>query len=186
MWRYFFAALLAAQLLALSSLTALAQGVSFFDSDKAPGIASLGVGAFNITKQGRGDQAALFQLDLVPDFTLVSFGEHAFVHPYIGGWVTTDAGRMAYGGLQVLVPLGDHLEARPFFAVGAFDEGDGEDLRSTALFHLGLTLFYVTQAGWRFGASFTHQSHGELLSSDNNPGSNNVLLGIAVPFDKLF
>jgi hypothetical protein len=70
--------------------------------------------------------------------------------------------------------------------VGAFNEGDGEDLRSTELFHLGLTLFYVTQDRWRFGASFTHQSHGELLSSDNKPGSNNVLINITVPFDKLF
>jgi hypothetical protein len=186
MWRHFPTALLAAQvLLALSSLPALAQGLSFFDSDKVQGIASLGIGAFNVTNEGRGDQATVFQLDLVPDFTLVSFAEHVFVHPYLGGWVTTDAGRMAYGGLQVLVPIGDEFEVRPFLALGAFDEGGGEDLRNTALVHLGVTLFYVTRSGWRFGSSFTHQSHGG-MSSGNNPGSNSALINIAVPFDALF
>lgn len=182
----FVIALLATQVVqAVASVPALAQGVSFFDTDKSPGIASLGVGAFNLTNEGRGNQAAVLQLDLVPDFTLVSFGEHVFVHPYLGGWVTTDAGRMVYGGLHGLVPFGDSFEVRPFIAVGAFGEGDGEDLRSTALFHLGITFFYVTEGGWRFGASFTHQSHGDLLSSNNNPGSNNALINFAVPFDKL-
>lgn len=187
MSRAVFVALLAGLLaVAVRVAPASAQGVSFLESGRAPGIAILSVGGYNIRNTGTGNNAAIFQLDLVPDFTLARVDDWFFVHPYLGGWVTTDESRMAYGGLQVLLVLAKTLEFRPFVGVGPFAKGGGEDLQSDALFHAGGTVFYVSRSGWRFGLTISHQSHGHVLTSaDDNPGSESLMFSIAVPFDKL-
>lgn len=175
---------LAAQL--LFAAPAGAQGIKFFETDAAPGVMIFNAGVFNINGS-RGGSPGVFQLDMVPDFTLVNVYEVFYLHPYVGGWVHTEGGVQAYAGFQGLLPLGDFLEARPFFAIGPYDKGSGKDLDSDFLFHLGMGLFFVTEGGWRVGATLTHQSHGEILSSDTrNPGANSILGSIAVPLDKLF
>ncbi len=180
--------LVAAFLFFIPSAPASAQEFSFFESGMAPGIASLSVGGYNLRKTtGTGNKAAIFQLDLVPDFTLMRVDDWLYVHPYVGGWVTTDESRMAYGGLQALLVLAETLEFRAFVAVGPFGKGDGEDLKSDALFHSGGTVFYVLESGWRFGATLTHQSHGHLFSSSHsNPGAESLMFSVAVPFGELF
>lgn len=163
-----------------------AQGLRFFETDAAPGVMVFNAGVFNIDGT-RGGSPAVFQLDVVPDFTLVNVYDAFYVHPYVGGWVHTEGGVQAYVGVHGLLSLGDFIEARPFVAIGPYDKGVGKDLESDVLFHLGMGLFFVTEGGWRVGATFSHQSHFELLSSDTrNPGSNNILVSVAVPLDRLF
>lgn len=180
-------ALSAAQIaLATPAAPAAAQEVSFLESGRAPSIAILSAGGYNVRNTGTGNNAAVFQLDLVPSFTLMRLGDWFAVHPYLGGWVTTDQSRMAYGGLHFRLVLAETLEFRPFVGVGPFGKGGGEDLQSDALFHAGGTVFYVTQSGWRFGITISHQSHGHVLtSSDDNPGAESLMFSVAVPFDKL-
>jgi hypothetical protein len=181
-------ALMAAQFVfSIPAAPASAQEISFFERGRAPGIASLSVGGYNVRDTGTGNNAAIFQLDLVPDFTLMRIDDWFFVHPYVGGWVTTDESRMAYGGLHFLLVLAETMEFRPFIGVGPFGKGEGEDLQSDALFHTGGTVFYVMESGWRLGVTISHQSHGHVLtSSDDNPGSESLMFSVAVPFGKLF
>lgn len=187
MFRAVFVALLAAQLvLSVPAAPAWAQEISFLENGGGAGIASLSVGRYNVRETGTRNQAAIFQLDLVPDFTLMRVDDWFFVHPYLGGWVTTDESRMAYGGLHVVLVLAESLEFRPFIGVGPYGKGDGEDLKSDALFHTGGTVYYVTESRWRLGFTITHQSHGKLLSSSTaNPGSESLMFSVAVPFGKL-
>jgi hypothetical protein len=168
--------------------SASAQEFAFFERGMAPGIVSLNVGGYNLREtSGTGNQAAIVQLDLVPDFTLMRIDDWLFVHPYAGAWVTTDESRMAYGGIHALAVLAETLEFRAFVAVGPFGKGDGEDLQSDALFHAGGTVFYVLESGWRFGFTVTHQSHGHLFSSSHaNPGAESLMFSIAVPVRNLF
>lgn len=188
MSRIVFGALLAAHFVFSGpAAPASAQEISFFESGKAPGIAILNLGGYNLRKTGTGNRAGIFQLDLVPDFTLMRIDDWFFVHPYLGGWVTTDESRMAYGGLHFLLVLAESLEFRPFVGVGPFGKGDGEDLQSDALFHTGATVFYVMESGWRLGVTISHQSHGHVLTSnDENPGSESLMFSVAVPFANLF
>jgi hypothetical protein len=188
MFRALFIAFLGGQFLfSIPAAPASAQEFSFFESGMAPGIVSLSVGGYNLRETtGTGNKAGIFQLDLVPDFTLMRVDDWLFVHPYVGGWVTTDESRMAYGGIHALLVLAERVEFRPFVAVGPYAKGDGEDLRSDGLFHTGGTVFYVLESGWRFDVTITHQSHGHLFSSTHaNPGSESVMFSIAVPFGKL-
>lgn len=181
------AVLIATLLFFLTSSSGLAQNVSFFDTKNSPSLLSFGTGVFNINDTDGGNKAALFQLDLVPGVSLVKFGDVFYVQPYVGAWATHEGSVMGYAGIQGLIPIGRSFEARPFGAIGVYDNGGGRDLKSVALFHSGISVFYVSQSGWRFGATFTHQSHGEVLSSDTeNPGANNILASIAVPWEMLF
>ena len=175
-------------LILLTSSSSVAQNVSFFDTKHSPSLLSMSAGIFNINDTDGGNKAALFQLDLVPGVSLVKFRDAFYVQPYVGVWATHQGSVMGYGGVQGLLPMGSSVEARPFVAIGAYDNGGGSrDLKSAALFHAGISLFYVSLSGWRFGATYTHQSHGEILSSDlENPGANNVLASIAVPWNALF
>lgn len=184
----FLTVLVAPLLLFLTSASSLAQNVSFFDTEKFPSLLSLSAGVFNITDSDGGNEAALFQLDFVPGMSLVKFGESFYLQPYVGAWATHEGSVMGYGGLQSLIPIGRSVEARPFAAIGVYDNGGGSrDLQSVAMFHSGVSVFYVSPSGWRFGATYTHQSHGEILSSDSeNPGANNVLASVAVPWETLF
>ncbi len=185
--RAFLSVLLTPILIFLTSATGLAQNVSFFDTKNSPSLISFGAGIFNVNDTDGGNKAALFQLDVVPGVSLVKFGESFYVQPYAGAWATHEGSIMGYGGVQGLIPIGQRFEARPFVAIGVYDNGGGRELKSVALFHSGISLFYVAQSGWRFGATYTHQSHGEILSSDSeNPGANNFLATVAVPWDKLF
>jgi len=171
----------------LTSASCLAQNVSYFDTENSPSLLSLSTGVFNITDSDDGNVAALFQVDFVPAVSLVKFGESLYLQPYVGAWATHEGSVMGYGGIQGLIPIGRSVEARPFAAIGVYDKGGGKDLQSVAMFHSGVSVFYVSPSGWRFGATFTHQSHGQILSSDSeNPGANNVLASVAVPWETLF
>jgi hypothetical protein len=171
----------------LTTATCFAQNVSYFDTRNSPSLVNFGAGIFNINDNEGGNKAALFQFDVVPGVSLVKFRDAFYVQPYAGVWATHEGSIMGYGGIQGLIPIGERFEARPFGAIGVYDNGGGRELKSVALFHSGISLFYVARSGWRFGGTFTHQSHGEILSSDpENPGANNFLASVAVPWDKLF
>ena len=181
------AILLAPLLIALSNSSSVAENLSFFDTKNSPSLLSLSAGIFNVNDTEGGNKAALFQLDLVPGVSLVKYRDALYVQPYVGVWATHDGSIMGYGGIQGLLPIGKKFEARPFGAIGVYDNGGGRELKSAALFHSGISLFYVTSSGWRVGGTFTHQSHGEILSSDSeNPGANNFLASVAVPLETLF
>lgn len=171
----------------LTSSSSVAQNVSFLDTKNSPSLLSMSAGIFNTNDTDGGNKAALFQLDFVPGVSLFKYRGAFYVQPYVGVWATHEGSVMGYGGIQGLLPIGKSFEARPFGAIGVYDNGGGRELKSVALFHSGISLFYVTSSGWRVGGTFTHQSHGEILSSDSeNPGANNFLASGAIPLKTLF
>jgi hypothetical protein len=160
--------------------------ISYLEPAPGSGIAIASVGIFDFVSSDENSTTAMAQAEVTLDYDLLRVGDLLSAHPYFGAFVTLDASAMAFGGFQVLVPLGTTIEARPFFGLGAYHEGDGKDLGSLVLFHAGLTLFYKFSDDHRLGLSYSHQSHGGIFSSDNNHGANNVLLSYAVPLDRLF
>lgn len=164
--------------------------LTFFEPGKIPALVEFSAGAFAaINSQGR-DATALFQLDGISSWTIVNFWDYFQLNPYIGGFVTAKGSKMGYVGIHGTAPIGEHFELSPFFGIGAYDKGDGRDLGSTALFQAGLSGMYVFDSGYRVGLAFTHESNGEVLPRNHsgclcNPGANNFLLTVAVPFAKL-
>ena len=159
--------------------------ISYLEPSPGSGIATGSVGIFDFVSSDEGSTTAMAQAEFTLDYDLLRVGGLLSAHPFFGAFATLDASAMAFGGFQVLMPLGSTIEARPFFGLGAYHEGDGKDLGSVVLFHVGLTMFYKFSNDHRLGFSYSHQSHGDIFSSDNNHGANNLLLSFAMPLDRL-
>ena len=174
---------------------AKADGFTYFDRGPVPALVELGVGAFApFDPKGEGHHGtgstALLQLDGISRWEIVNFWNYFIVNPYVGGFATGKGGAMGYGGIHGTVPIGPHFEADPFFAVGGYERGSGRDMGGTALFQTGLSLLYVFDSGYRAGATFSHESNGTLLPRERagcvcNPGANNFMLTVGVPFVKI-
>ena len=160
--------------------------ISYLEPAPGAGIAIGSIGIFDFVSSDEDSTTAMAQAEFVLDYDLLRLGDLFSVHPYFGAFATLDASAFGFAGIQGLLPLGSTIEARPFFGLGAYYEGDGKDLGSEVLFHAGLTMFYKFPDDHRLGLSYSHQSHGDIFSSDNNHGANNLLLSYAVPLDRLF
>ncbi len=160
--------------------------ISYLEPSPGSGIATASVGIFDFVSSDKNSTTAMAQAEFVLDYDLLRVGDLFSAHPYFGAFATLDASALAFVGFHALVPLGARIEVRPFFGLGVYHEGDGKDLGSLVLFHTGLTMFYKLPDDSRLGFSYSHQSHGDIFSSDNNHGANNLLLSYAVPLDRLF
>ena len=193
----FVGAAVAALLFSTMSLgPAKADGFTYFDRGPVPALLEFSLGAFApFDPQGENGHGtgstALFQVDAISRWEIVNFWNYFIVNPYLGGFATGKGGGMGYGGIHGTAPIGQHFEADPFFAVGGYDRGSGRDLGGTAFFQTGISLLYVFDSGYRAGATFSHELNGTLLPRERsgcvcNPGANNFLLTVAVPFVKIF
>jgi len=162
------------------------EGLRFFHRGEDPNRLSLSVGMFNFNDE-REHQSAMITGEFLAGYRFISIGEWFKISPKIGGFATADGGVMGYGGLFLEIPLGRTL-FRGFVDVGAYDEGGGRPLGSTALFNVGAEYVYELPDGWQFGLRYSHQSNGGVLnfSGSSNPGSDNALLTVSMPLEKLF
>ncbi|HLI12600.1 MAG TPA: hypothetical protein VKY65_13470 [Alphaproteobacteria bacterium] len=185
------AGLMALAILCLGAGASRAGDLTFFQPGSRPATLQFSAGAFSLFDDGQKDTAPLFQFDAVSRWDIVNFWDYAQVNPYVGGFVTGKSGRMGYLGLHGNIPVGPHFELNPFGGIGLYGRGSGRDLGSLTLFQAGLEILYVFVDGYRAGITFSHESNGQLLPRNHdhcicNPGSDNLLLTVAVPFDKIF
>jgi hypothetical protein len=188
-------ALAAALVVSLGSASAHAEDgqLSFFTLGKQSMFLELGSGAFALIgneQHGQGRASPEFNLDAVSGWNLVDFWGVLRVSPMVGAFVTARGSLMGYVGLHGAIPLGAHFELDPFTAVGVYGQGDGRDMGSKALFHAGLTGYYLFDSGYRAGLTFAHESNGGLFPRDHehcvcNPSANDALVTLGVPIDKL-
>lgn len=161
-----------------------------FTRSKLPALVELSAGAFSAADPTDRDTTALFQVDGISRWAIVNFWDYFVVRPYVGGFVTARGSHMGYIGIHGTIPITQHFEFSPYFAIGAYGRGNGRDLGSTALFQTGAQVMYVFDSGYRAGLTFSHESNGTTLPRNHsgctcNPGANNFLLTVGIPFTKL-
>jgi hypothetical protein len=164
--------------------------LTFFERGKVPALLEFSAGGFAVPDNNGRDTTGIFQFDGISRWTIVNFWDRFQVNPYLGGFVTAKGGKMGYVGIHGTIPVVQHFELSPFFAIGAYGKGNGRDLGSTALFQTGLQAMYVFDSGYRAGLTFSHESNGTTLPRNHggctcNPGANNFLVTVAVPFTAL-
>lgn len=169
---------------------AKSDGLTFFQPGTSPALLDFSAGGFAVSDNNGRDATGIFQIDAISRWTIVNFWDYFQVHPWLGGFVTAKGGIMGYGGIHGTIPVGPHFELDPFTGIGAYSRGGGKDLGSTGLFEVGLSGLYVFDSGYRAGVTFSHESNGTTLPRNRsgcvcNPGANNFLLTVGVPFSKL-
>jgi hypothetical protein len=137
---------------------------------------SFGVGYFDVFQQD--DPAAEFRAELRSNWRLLTF-----LDPFIGVSGTTDGAVYGYFGLKADLYLGDHLVLMPSAAFGAFYEGDGKDLGSTAEFRTGAELAWRFEDRSRLGVAIHHISNASI--GDINPGVEILSINYSLPMDFL-
>lgn len=103
--------------------------------------------------------------------------------PFTGFMFTGDEATYAYAGLFVDFFYGRRFVLQPSFAVGAYRQGQGKDLGNTVEFRSQLELAYRRDDRSRIGISVNHISNASL--SDNNPGTESIVLTYAMPLSKI-
>jgi hypothetical protein len=138
---------------------------------------SFGVGYFDAFQQD--DTAVEFRGELRSNWRLLGF-----LDPFIGASGTTDGAVYGFFGLKVDLYLGDRLVLTPSAAFGAFAEGDGKDLGSTAEFRTGAELAWRFDDRSRLGLGIHHISNASI--GDKNPGAEIVSVVYSIPIDFLY
>ena len=103
--------------------------------------------------------------------------------PFTGFMFTSDEATYAYAGLYVDFFFGRRFVVQPSFAVGAYRQGQGKDLGNTVEFRSQLEFAYRRDDRSRIGISVNHISNASL--SDNNPGTESIVLSYAMPLSKI-
>ncbi|WP_339776732.1 acyloxyacyl hydrolase [uncultured Thalassospira sp.] len=147
-------------------------------SSSSNDVAQIGfsTGIFNV---GDGDNAAEMRLDYRDD--------HAFfgvLRPIGGVMVTSDHAVHGYGGLMADVLWGEHFATSFYSSVGAYHEGDGEDLGYWIEFRSGIEVAYRFDNKARVGLGFAHISNADI--GDINPGAEVISLTYTVPVSAIF
>lgn len=106
--------------------------------------------------------------------------------PMVGVSATEDGSAWIYAGLRYDFELSERWALTPNFAVSLYDESDdGKDLGHVVEFRSGLEISYRLgkggdgPTGLRIGLLFYHLSNASI--SEDNPGSNSLLLTLALP-----
>ena len=145
-------------------------------ADDEPAFISLGVGATGvIASRARG---AAFNLEYRSDY------EFWKIRPFVGGFATSDASLYGYFGFMLNIYLGNRWVLIPNTAVGAYSEGDGQDLGHVIEFRSGFELAYRFDDRSRLGVAVHHLSNASI--GDDNPGTETALLYYSVPLTSLF
>ena len=96
------------------------------------------------------------------------------IAPSIGLFANGDGGGFAYFALSVDVDVGP-VRFTPTLGVGAYEEGDGEDLGGVLEFLSTGSITIPLGNGWRAGISYSHLSNSSIY--EENPGAE-IILGI--------
>ena len=160
------AAVLALALSAMAAPDARAQDPAFL---------AVSVGAYDINDN---ETAAQFGLEYRGTKMLWQF------KPLAGVMATSDGAFYGYGGIGLDLFFGSRWVLTPNFAAGLYEDGDGKDLGHVVEFRSGVELAYRLDDRARIGIAFHHISNASL--DDNNPGTETLVLTLAVPFDRVF
>lgn len=101
--------------------------------------------------------------------------------PLAGGMITSDGAAYGFGGIALDLELWRHLVLTPSFAAGLYADGGGKDLGSVIEFRSGIELAWRFDSGARAGLMLYHISNAGI--DDNNPGTEVLSLGYAIPLD---
>ncbi|MEE2689704.1 MAG: acyloxyacyl hydrolase [Pseudomonadota bacterium] len=145
-------------------------------ADKEPAFISLATGATGVIADRA--QGAAFNVEYRSDFDFWK------IRPFVGGFATSDASIYGYFGLLVDIYFGRRWVLTPNTAVGAYAEGDGQDLGHVIEFRSGLELAYRFDDRSRLGFAVHHLSNASIGSK--NPGTETALLYYSIPLDSLF
>jgi len=145
-------------------------------ADDEPSFISLGVGATGVVADRA--QGAAFNLEYRSDYELWK------IRPFVGGFATSDASLYGYFGFLLNIYLGNRWVLIPNTAVGAYSEGDGQDLGHVIEFRSGFELAYRFDDRSRLGIAVHHLSNASIGS--DNPGTETALLYYSVPLSSLF
>lgn len=138
---------------------------------------TIGGGYFDIVQQD--NPAAEFHAELRSNWHLLGF-----LDPFIGAMGTSDGAAYGFFGFKADLYLSDHLVLMPSAAFGAFYEGDGKDLGSTAEFRTGAELAWRFEDRSRLGLAFHHISNASI--GDKNPGVEILSINYSIPIDLLY
>ena len=145
-------------------------------ADNDPAYLSLGVGAIGVI--ANREQGSAFNIEYRSD---IKFWE---IHPFIGGFATSDASLYGYFGFLMDIYFGSRWILTPNTAVGAYLEGDGQDLGHALEFRSGFELAYRLNDRSRLGIAVHHLSNAGI--GNDNPGTETALLYYSIPLNNLF
>ena len=145
-------------------------------ADNDPAYLSLGVGATGVIADR--EQGAAFNIEYRSD---IDFWK---IHPFIGGFATSDASLYGYFGFLMDIYFGPRWILTPNTAVGAYLEGDGQDLGHVLEFRSGFELAYRLNDRSRLGIAVHHLSNAGI--GNDNPGTETAILYYSVPLNSLF
>jgi lipid A 3-O-deacylase len=103
--------------------------------------------------------------------------------PFTGFMITNDSAMYGYGGVFMDLFFGRRFVVQPSFAAGAYSRGGGKNLGHWIEFRSQIEFAYRFDDRSRLGLSVSHISNASI--SDNNPGTESVVLTWAVPFDRI-
>jgi hypothetical protein len=141
-----------------------------------PAFISLGAGSTGVIADRT--QGAAFNIEYRSDYELWK------IRPFVGGFATSDASLYGYFGLLMDIYFGNRWVLTPNTAVGAYAEGDGQDLGHVIEFRSGLELAYRFDDRSRLGVALHHLSNASI--SDDNPGTETALIYYSIPLNSLF
>ncbi|RCK42306.1 acyloxyacyl hydrolase [Thalassospira xiamenensis] len=163
-------------LLLVAGFAGAANAQQFLGNNNDSGLLEFSTGMVDITQD---DEAAEFRLDY--RFQHAMFG---VLRPITGVMVTSDKAAHGYGGLAMDVLWGDHFVSSIYTSVGAYHQGDGEDLGHWIEFRSGLELGFRFDSRERLSLGIAHISNASI--GDENPGTEILSLTYAIPIDAIF
>ena len=145
-------------------------------ADDEPAFISLGAGATGVIADRK--QGAVFNVEYRSDYELWK------IRPFVGGLATSDASLYGYFGFLMDIYFGNRWVLTPNTAVGAYADGDGEDLGHVIEFRSGFELAYRFDDRSRLGVAVHHLSNASI--GDENPGTETALIYYSIPLNSLF
>lgn len=145
-------------------------------ADDEPAFISLGAGATGVIADRK--QGAAFNIEYRSDYELWK------IRPFVGGFATSDASVYGYFGFLMDIYFGNRWVLTPNTAVGAYADGDGEDLGHVIEFRSGFELAYRFDDRSRLGVAVHHLSNASI--GDENPGTETALIYYSIPLNSLF
>ena len=104
---------------------------------------------------------------------------YLFLKPMIGLLGNSEGGVYGYGGVNLDIYLGRQWVVMPNFAIGGYRRGSSKDLGSVIEFRSGLEIAYRFADHARLGVALSHISNAGI--SDNNPGTESLVLSYSIP-----
>jgi hypothetical protein len=154
--------------------TAHAQQILGNDNDS--GLLEFSTGMVDITQD---EEAAEFRLNYRAQHAMFDV-----TRPIGGVMVTSEGAVHGYGGLAVDVLWGDHFVSSVYTSVGAYHQGNGEDLGHWIEFRSGLELGFRFDSHERLSLGISHISNASI--GDENPGTEILSLTYSFPIERLF